>query len=1443
MSEIAESYVDVWGRSRTIDPQTLQSLSRALGPARPRRRAPSLEKDARCYEPPIFEAGGRAWGITVQLYGLRSERNWGIGDFADLRALVGIAAGLGAAAVGVSPLHASSGASPYSPSSRHALNVLYIDVESVPGYDECPPARKLVQSPAFQRKLKKLRDAPLVDHAGVASLKLPVLEILFERSRNARSKRGKRLEDFRRSSTRGVRAYALFEALREKFGGGWQRWPEAYRKPDSKAVKAFARRHAKRVDFHLWLQAIAREQLDAAQARARALGMPIGLYVDLALGADAGGAEVWGDQAAYALEASIGAPPDEFNPAGQDWGLPPYSPRALQASAYRPFVELLDSNMPEGGALRMDHVMALSRLWWIPRGNQPEAGGYVRYPFEELLAVLARESRRRRCMVVGEDLGTVPGELRSALSAANVLSYRPLFFEKDGKGGYLPPQDYPRNALTCVSTHDLPTWKGYFEANDIALRESLGLGGEPEKERAQREADKARLAEALAREGLEPTAACAHLFLALTPCKLLMVQPEDVFELGEQANLPGTIDQHPNWRRKLPVPIERWREDPRVAALARSLAPLRGTGKRVPRATYRLQLNKDFRFADAIALVPYLAGLGVSHVYASPFLKARPGSLHGYDVVDHNQVNPEIGTEAELDALLEALRRHGMGLVLDVVPNHMGVLQGDNAWWLDVLEKGRASRYARYFDIDWEPAKPELRGKVLLPILGSHYGEALEKGELKLLKTSGKGKGRGAGKWHLCYYDHRLPLNEASLKKVSLEKARKNALALHELLERQHYRLAYWRVASDEINYRRFFEIADLAALRVEDEEVFRATHAFVARLCARPGVDGLRIDHPDGLADPHTYFERLERLCGKPWIVVEKITADHETLPTGWAVHGTTGYRFANLLTGLFVDREAESRFDRIYQRFTGEREPFEEIARASRMLIMGTTLAADLNMLATRLERIAAGNRYTRDYTVGGLRRALAEVAAHFPVYRTYVTERGAAETDRRYIDWAVGRARRASRIADPGVFDFIRSVLLLDVHPKEERRAAMVQFTTRFQQFTAPVVAKGEEDTAFYRYHRLVAMNEVGNDPRNFGFSLKAFHAASEDRARHWPHTMLGTSTHDTKRSEDVRARLGVLSEMASSWRLMLRRWSLMNRSARSEVNGAPAPSPADEYLYYQSLLGIWPDRALDAQDIESLRVRLQAYMLKAVREAKRRTSWINPDTEYEEALQRFIAASLENPIFVKDVGDAVARIGRLGLLVGLSQALLKVASPGVPDYYQGSELFDFSLVDPDNRRPVDYGVRADYLKQRTRWSPDDLLRNLHDGRAKFHVIARGLELRREFQDLFYQPAYTPLYADGGREENVCAFMLASYRRRVVAVAPRLFAHLVEEGDLAPLGEKAWGEARLPVPPGTYEDVLTGEPHAADHTGIAVAELLSAFPVALLRSTPASSEAAPR
>ncbi|HJY77081.1 MAG TPA: 4-alpha-glucanotransferase, partial [Burkholderiales bacterium] len=758
MSEIAPSYLDVWQREHKLDSETRRALEEALGPRRSPRKV-ALEKGA-CHQPELLAKGGRTWGFMVQLYGVRSQRNWGVGDFGDLKALVELAASLGAGVVGVNPLHAAY-VSPYSPSSRHALSTVYLDIEAIPEFAQCGEAQRLTQSRAFLARLLQLRKAELVDYDGVRAVKHEVLELLYACFRKDRARR-RRFAEWQAKSSKELRDFALYEALREELGsGGWQSWPREFQTPGSVAVRRFEKQKLERVEFHAYLQWNARQQLDLAQRRAQELAMPVGLYFDLALGADRGGAEVWSDRAAYAAGASIGAPPDDFNPRGQDWGLPPYSPRALRAAGYRPFVELLRANMPQGGALRLDHVMALARLYWIPAGNKADRGGYVHYPLEDLLGLLAQESRRNRCMVIGEDLGTVTGELRKALNDAGVLSYRPLFFEKGADGAFSPPEAYPREALTCVSTHDLPTWRGFWDGHDLALRANFGLSVDVDKEKAQREQDKALLRAALERQGFDASAAGAHAFLARTPSKLLMVQPEDVFELVEQANLPGTVDQHPNWRRKLPVSLERWKSDSRVQRLAATLAERAvnkessgGPGsapKRIPVATYRLQLHKGFRLPDATALVPYLARLGASHVYASPLLKARPGSMHGYDVADHGRLNPEIGSEADLKKLLDALRRHGMGLVMDLVPNHMGVLHGDNPWWQDVLEKGRASPYAKFFDIDWQRGG----GRLLLPVLGRHYGEALEEGEIKLARA-------GKGAWRIAYFDQSFPLSPKS---------------------------------------------------------------------------------------------------------------------------------------------------------------------------------------------------------------------------------------------------------------------------------------------------------------------------------------------------------------------------------------------------------------------------------------------------------------------------------------------------------------------------------------------------------------------------------------------------------------------------------------------------------------------------------------------------------
>lgn len=917
----------------------------------------------------------------------------------------------------------------------------------------------------------------------------------------------------------------------------------------------------------------------------------------------------------------------------------------------------------------------------------------------------------------------------------------------------------------------------------------------------------------------------------------------------------------------------------------------------IPRATYRLQLHKDFDFAAAQAILPYLQALGVSHVYCSPITRARPGSMHGYDVADPREINPELGGREGFERFAMAARALGLKLLLDIVPNHMGVIGSDNPWWSDVLTHGQASVYAGFFDIDWRPLDPAMAGKLLLPVLGAPYGEVLDQGQLQLAWEE------GGDRFVLRYFEHVFPTDPGSWGAVlrlaadqaedadtaegltllgeradamppredrgaagareravaaarlrqglvdlvaqrraaggAIESAlqRLNAApehdALHALLEAQPWRLGFWRVAADEINYRRFFDINELAALRVEDEEVFEATHALALDLTAAGIVDGLRIDHPDGLRDPAQYFARLQdgharrRAQLRPdepappdgalplYVVAEKITAAHADLPDEWRLHGTTGYRFGALLNGLFSDRSQAARMERVWRGFTGTTGRCEDMEFDAKLAVAHGALGSELNLLATRLKHIASANRRTRDYGFTTLRSAIAETAAAMPVYRTYVVEQAGAQ-DRRFIDWAVAHARRRTAIADASVFDFLRLCLLGECTPGSGADALLPvrRFAWRFQQFCAPLAAKGVEDCVFYRYLQLVSLNEVGGDPTAQGLTLQAFHGASADRAARWPHTMLATSTHDNKRSEDVRNRIAVLSERPALWRLGLMRWHQLTRSLRRELDSGTAPSRDDELLLYQVLLGVLPDPALgepDAQALAVLRERVGQYMVKAAREAKLRTSWVRPDAEYEQALLAFVDGLLArlspNPALA-DLRALARQLAWFGALNSLSMVVIKFTSPGVPDIYQGNEMQDLSLVDPDNRRPVDYALRKGTLAAHEALllsHEADRLAGLArmaatpgDGRLKLWATWRLLALRREDPALLRDGAYIPLRGTGRAREHVVAYARRTPEGLLVVLAARLFARLLKTADTAPVGEACWGDASVDLGP---------------------------------------------
>ena len=1542
LAGIATSYRDVWGVQREVPESTLRALLVELGPL---ASDPVAAAPGRCFLPDALKTGARLWGPAVQLYALRSERNWGIGDFGDLPRLIEHWAARGAGFVGLNPLHAlfphdPERASPYSPSSRLALNVLYIDVEAIEEFGACDAARSLARSAPFRDRLGALRNAPLVDYAGVASAKFEVLELLYahfrEHSLRRHTQRARDFREFQARGTEQLRRHALYEALQEHFyaadaaAWGWPAWPAEYRDPESAAVAGFCAERSERVEYFEYLQWQAAQQLERAAARCESLGVALGLYLDIAVSVDRGGAEAWANQDHYALGASVGAPPDAYNLNGQDWGLPP----PLRANRHELFARTLREAMRYAGVVRIDHVMGLARLYCVPRGATAREGAYVSYDLDRMLATLALESERNRCMVIGEDLGTLPDGLRPVLGRAGVLSYRVLYFERERSGEFAPPAAYPQAALATVSTHDLPTLAGWWSGTDLEWREKLSLFPTEEQRRAQfdeRDADRARLARALeidaASANTDALALAAHRYLARSPALLLAVQLEDALGVAEQANLPGTAVEHPNWRRKLPEPLEKMEHDARLDALGnalgrerphppKALPRRRGANPHIPRATYRLQLHSGFTFDDAARIAPYLGRLGVSHMYCSPVLRARPGSEHGYDVVSHREINPELGGRAGFERMAAALRTHGIGIVLDIVPNHMSVTGPDNAWWLDVLENGPASPFADYFDIDWAPINPDLRGKVLLAVLGDHYGEVLARGELVLAFDA------AAGAFAVRYFEHRFPIDPRTCPAIlsaidelaglaaefgrlpsrdgdaaarAVEKDRlKSSLAalvagspataraidaalarynsgdparnaLHELLEAQAYRLAYWRVATDEINYRRFFDVNELAALRVEAEPVFEATHGFILDLAAAGLVDGLRIDHPDGLFNPERYFERLQQRYaqragitlppsapgGRParalYVVAEKITARHEHLPERWAVHGTTGYRFATVVGGVLIDGAAQGRIDRIWRRFTGETGDFEAAAFRGKWAIMRSALASELTVLATQLLRIARADRRTRDYTFNALRNALAEVAACLPVYRTYVARKTSAQ-DRRYVDWAIAKAVGRSHLADASIFGFVRDALLgrAPAGASAWIEARVLDFAMKFQQFSAPVTAKGVEDTALYTYNRLASLNEVGSDPDAFGLTVAAFHGASADRAQRWPHTMLATSTHDNKRSEDVRQRINVLSEMPGAWRLLLRRWRTLNRSQRTLVHGKPAPSANDEYLLYQTLLGTFPVNCLRSDTLDAYCDRIERYALKAAREAKTHTSWINQSTEYETALCEFVRALLgtsrQNP-FLEDLRVQAQAIAWFGALNSLSMTLLKFTSPGVPDLYQGNELLDFSLVDPDNRRAVDYGLRESALAELATIAAGPglataaraLAEQPHDGRAKLFVIWRLLEARRRMPELFRDGSYHALRVSGARSAHALAYARRQGRDTLVVIAGRLFNKLRGAPGQLPLGETVWGdtviENGLLSEGQVLTNVLTGERIEVTREGLPVARAFAHFPAAAL------------
>lgn len=920
---------------------------------------------------------------------------------------------------------------------------------------------------------------------------------------------------------------------------------------------------------------------------------------------------------------------------------------------------------------------------------------------------------------------------------------------------------------------------------------------------------------------------------------------------------------------------------------------------RVPSSTYRLQFNPSFRFPDAARVLGYLSDLGVSDIYASPILKPRGGSTHGYDVVDPGEINPELGTNEELRALLEAVKSLGMGWLQDVVSNHMAY-DGANQMLMDVLEKGRESRYFNFFDIEWDHPYEGIEERVLAPFMGRIYGEALEAGEIRLvyendtfsvgyfgflfplkissystiltqdLKRLKRRLGRGhpdlikllgviyviknlQGAAEFGEIDDQVAFVKSMLKdlhdgsagiktyideNIAVFNGRagdaESFILMDRLLSEQSFKLSFWKVAAEEINYRRFFNINELITLKAEDETVFSHTHALIFRL-VDSGVTGLRIDHIDGLYDPLRYLNKIRERKDGIYLVVEKILASSEALPE-WPVEGTTGYDFMNKVNGIFADSSKEARITRAYVNFTGMKTPYRELFYEKKRLITEMDMTSDVSNLAQLLKHTLKDDRYGSDMTLSGLKKAIAEVMSHFPVYRTYISSPSVSGNDCAHIREAVEKAARKT----PALLNeirFLEKILSLDFRDylTAEDRKGWLRFVMRFQQFTGPLMAKGFEDTLHYVYNRLLSLNEVGGDPGRFGHPPEALHLFLKERAASFPHSMNATSTHDSKRGEDARARINVISELAEDWEARIKRWSNLLKRHKRNVGGIYIPDRNDEYFLYQTLVGSLPFEGIDGVFTE----RVKAYIVKAVREAKRHTAWLKPDAEYEEAFLSFIDGALDptrGNAFLEDFLQFQRKAAFHGVFNSLSQTLIKLASPGVADFYQGAELWDLNLVDPDNRRPVDFGIRRERL-ERIKGREQDGLKNLaeellasyHDGSIKLFVIYRSLAARRRHAALFDHGSYAPVEAKGQRARHIFSFAREKDGAVAIVIATRLSASLVKEG-VMPVGEGVWMDTEVMMPEETsWRDALTGE--TISGRVLKAASVLSTLPVALL------------
>ena len=1366
----------------------------------------------KCYQPFAIEKKEKINGFKFSLFKDNSHSDYRISSYVDLKKTANYAATEEEGIIRVDALNKFflNGDEPSLeiPSSRIMFNTLLVDVDESLKFVEDGDIKLKILTEEFQEELKRIQESEDISFKAIYELKTKIFRIIYNSFReNHITKNTNKSRDFFNYLTlRGecLRKSALFEAIREYLTGEdpklscWQEWPEGYKNPNSEAVRLFEKKNIESIQFFEFLQWQADIQLSIAGKMSLINKLAVGICPNLPFFTNTDGSETWLKQEYYA-----------FNSEAEE-GHPPVIPSKINLEGYKYVSQILIPNMLHSGAIKLEDIYRLENQLWTSKQNS-DISFYVKYPLEDFFSIIALESHRNKCLVVVDEM-----EENHSYIKQLVENY-----------GFLYESDFN---IREINDDELPS---LFEKVNLTQKQSA----------------------------------------------------EDA-EYGHRIEL-----------------------------------------ERTPLSVYRFQFNKDFTFKDAQAVVPYLKELGISHCYASPLLRARQGSMHGYDIINHSELNPEIGTLNEFYEFVDTLHHHDMGLILDIVPNHMGVGK-ENFWWIDVLENGQASVYASFFDINWEPIKKELQGKVLVPVLGDHYGNILESGQFKFHFD------KETGKLRLNYWDHEFPINPSSypsfmehrievlesrlggnspefheyqsiitvLKKIPginetsaekiAERNREKDIAhrrlavlcikspaiegfineniidfqgtpndpiscnrLHSLLEQQAYRLSYWRVSIDVINYRRFFDVNDLIGIRTENPLVFSSTHSLILDLIEQEKIDGLRIDHPDGLSNPCEYFKDLQIATGKRlginfdsseekllgsdqlpiFVVIEKILAPFEKIPKNWAVSGTVGYEFLNEVCNLFVDSKNDKKFTRIYQRFIGKAQDFNELVIECKKLIMKTSLTGELTTLSTLLNRISEKYYSTRDYTLNSFRDALSEVIACFPVYRTYISEDHKGDKAIDYIKWAIGMAKKRAMYTDPSIFDFMEKVLLAEWEEDKDSAeyAEILNFAKKFQQYTAPLMAKGMEDTSFYRYNKLISLNEVGGEPSKFGVSTQEFHNDNIARLERMPQSFLTTSTHDTKRSEDVRARICVLSEIPEKWQEKLNKFSRLNKSRKSNIDNVLSPDRNDEYLFYQTLIGIWDEHI----DREELIQRLEEYMIKALRESKSHTSWVNINDQYEAAMCEFIRkiiSSPDNHPFWKEFIPFQKSIASAGYLNALSQCALKLTCPGIPDIYQGSELFKFTLVDPDNRKPVNYDALRQKLEEVKYSNPEELL-PFESGKMKLFLTSKLLNFRQKHENIFRKGGYTPLEVEGMKKLNLVAFARSFDDEAIIIIVPKLVYDMVLDENPLPVGEKDWEDTSIELPAGyadyNWKNILSGQEFNFSNSHPNVKDILTKLPVAVL------------